>query len=108
MRLQEPILPVNLKERQKKSAWDTWKMYDEVTDIFLALVNRQELDEYNFSIIQRFVCILYNRTSHHFWVNDARKQMFAQGQTSFEKIPPSEAALEQHVRRAMSAWLLAQ
>ena len=76
-------------------------MYDEVTDIFLALVNRQELDEYNFSIIQRFVCILYDRTSHHFWVNDARKQMFAQGQTSFEKNPPSEAALEQHVRRAM-------
>ena len=95
-------------------------MYDEVTDIFLALVNRQELDEYNFSIIQRFVCILYDQTSRHFWVNNARKQMFAQGQTSFEKITPSEAALEQHVRRAMlqgggggdipgaSAWLLAQ
>ena len=122
MRSQEPLLPVNLKERQKNQPV-TWKMYDEVTDIFLALVNRQELDEYNISIIQQFVCILYERTSPYFWVNDARKQMFALGQTSFENIPPSEAGLEQHVMRTMmrtmmgpvpgfisgaSAWFIAQ
>ena len=96
------------KGKTKKSAWDIWKMYDEVTDIFLALVNRQELDEYNFSIIQRFVCILYDRTSRHFWVNDARKQIFAQGQTSFEKIPPSEAALEQHEGNASGGHIWGQ
>ena len=65
MRSQEPILPLNLKERQKSQPGDTWKMYDEVTG-YLALVNRQELDECNFSIIQRFVCILYDRTSRPF------------------------------------------
>ena len=51
-------------------------------------------------VIERFVVLMYSRTSDLSRVNDARKQLFAQKSRSLENIPPTQAALEQHLKRA--------
>jgi len=43
---------------------------------------------------------MYSRTSPHQDVNHARQSMFSQGTRSIESIPPTQAALEQHAKRA--------
>ena len=45
-------------------------------------------------VIERFVVLMYSRTSDLGRVNDARKQLFAQKSRSLENIPPTQAALE--------------
>ena len=42
---------------------------------------------------------MYSRTSNHSRVNAARQALFSQGR-SIEAVPPTQAALEQHSRRA--------
>ena len=44
--------------------------------------------------------IMYNRMSPHQDVNHAPPSMFSQGIRSIENIPPAQAALYQHVKRA--------
>lgn len=50
--------------------------------------------------IERYVVLLYNRTSALSSLNEAIKQLFCQGNGMIENIPPSKAALFQHVKRA--------
>ena len=50
--------------------------------------------------IERYVVLLYQRTSALSHVNEARKQLFAQNR-KMENIPPTLHALEQHVKRAV-------
>ena len=50
--------------------------------------------------IERFVVLLHSRTSHIVTVNAARKQLFSYGNRKLEIIPPSRAALLQHVNCA--------
>ena len=48
----------------------------------------------------RFVALMYDRTSECLEVNEARKQLFIQKSRTLETIPPTKAALEQHIKRA--------
>ena len=50
--------------------------------------------------IERYVVLLYQRTSSLSHVNEARKQLFAQNR-KMENIPPTLHALEQHVKRSV-------
>ena len=52
-------------------------------------------------VIEQFVALLYNRTSKETLVNDARRVMFAQKGRELARIPPTRAALEQHLKRAI-------
>ena len=49
--------------------------------------------------IERFVILLYDRTNTCTDINKARQKIFAQ-KSNVKQIPPSKAALEQHVKRA--------
>ena len=49
--------------------------------------------------IERFVILLYDKRSTCTDVNKARKKLFAKN-SSVQRIPPTYAALEQHVKRA--------
>ena len=51
------------------------------------------------TVLERFVVLLYDRTSNLLTVNDAREELFPK-RTSLESIPPSRAALVQHAKRA--------
>ena len=52
-------------------------------------------------VIQRFVVVMYERTSSATSVNEARLQMFAQRGREIDAIPPTEAALLQHSKTAI-------
>ena len=54
-----------------------------------------------FDVLQGFVVLLYSRTCDLNNVNEARKQLFSQGSRTLENIPPTEAALLQHCKRAV-------
>ena len=89
----------------KTTAWETWKASDDVTDItatFGALANfpnHSDIDKF-MDNLERFVVLMYDRTSSQEHVNEARKHLFAKKGRSIENIPPTREALRQHVKRA--------
>ena len=85
----------------KKTAWAAWNVYPEVTEAFEELMHMADpISDRTLEVIERFVVLMYSRTSDLSRVNDARKQLFAQKSGSLENIPPTQAALEQHLKRA--------
>jgi len=83
----------------KRTAWAIWKSLPELTNALLQLscapndIHSEIMDN-----IQRFVILMYDRTSTCTEVNTARRKIFAK-KHSVERIPPTFAALIQHVRR---------
>ena len=56
----------------------------------------------SFKIIQRFVILMYSKTSDHKSINKARMDMFfLKNHPNIESIPPTENALLQHTKRAI-------
>ena len=56
--------------------------------------------EPHFELIKQFIVLLYDHTTSHTFVNQARKDLFAQKGRTSELIHPTQAALIQHVKRA--------
>ena len=52
------------------------------------------------ALLEQFVVLLYDHTSDIMNMNDARRQRFTQKSRSLEKLPPSQEALKQHIKRA--------
>ena len=67
---------------------------------FFGLSILADICEDDLNLIQRFVCLMYDRTSTHDQVNDCRRYLFATKRRDIEKCPPTEAALIQHIKRA--------
>ena len=85
----------------KKSAWATWNALPGLTDALLTLSNAPStVPETSLQAIERFVILLYDRTSNATDVNKARRKLFPK-KNSVQRIPPTKAALEQHVKRAV-------
>ena len=86
--------------RGKKIAWEICKSFPEVSDAFQELLCMlREVSEDSMLLLERFVMLMYDRTSESMEVNDARKQLFSQKSRSLENIPPKQAALKQHINR---------
>ena len=49
--------------RGKRTAWDTWRSYNDITSIFVSLANTPESVESSVTSLERFVIVLYDRTS---------------------------------------------
>ena len=89
----------------KTIAWETWKASDEFTDItatFGALSNFPNPSDVDtcMDTLERFVVLLYDRTSSQEHINEARKHLFATKGKSLENIPPTRESLRQHIKRA--------
>ena len=89
-------------ERGKKTTWETWKVFPEVSDAFLEMTNilGGEISDSCMIQLERFVVLMYDRTNEYLEVNEARKQLFIQKCRTLETIPPTKAAVEQHIKRA--------
>lgn len=86
----------------KKTAFSAWKAYPEVTQVFLSLSqNPGDVSDEALSILERFVILLYDRSSNEERVNEARKVLFTQKGREIEMIPPTQAALIQHTKRTI-------
>ena len=88
-------------EYGKKTAWSTWNTLTQLTDALLKLsCAPSDLPGDVMLIIERFVILLYDRTSTCIDIDKARQRIFAK-RTNVKTIPPTRAALEQHVKRAV-------
>ena len=95
--------------RGEKTAWDTWNVYPEVTEAF------EELTKMHGNLtdkaqIERFVILMYDRTSDVLEINKARKELFTKKSRSLENLPPTQAALKEHRKRASlqgQSWIKA-
>ena len=88
--------------RGKKTAWDTWRVFEEVTATFLVLsTGPDQVNDDNVATLERFTILLYDRTSSLVNVDEARKQLFTKKGRAMDAIPPTRAALVQHIKRAV-------
>ena len=87
--------------RGKTTAWEVWTALPELTQVLIDLTTAPaQVDEDATQTIERFVILLYDRTSTSTDVNKAHCKLFAM-KNNVQLIPPPSAALKQHVRRAM-------
>ena len=86
----------------KKSAWDVWNVFPELTPVLCASETSPEIiTEESLGALERFMVLLYDRTSSLLKVNEARRELFCKKSKEFDSIPPTKAALEQHITRAV-------
>lgn len=87
----------------KKTAFQARKCYSEATNFCpLSSLHVMQSDE-QFSALERFVVIMYNRKTPHQDVNKVLQSMFSQGAGSIKNIPPTRAALKQHEEGSISS-----
>ena len=87
--------------RVKKTAWNTWNVYPDVTRAFEELQMMQtEISELTMKTLEWFVVLLYDRTSDIMSVNDTRKLLFTLKSRSLDNLPPTQEALRQYIKRA--------
>ncbi len=85
----------------KKTAWDVWRSMPHLTPLFVKLSSKpQQVTDDDMEQLERFVIVMYSRTSPILKVNEARKYMFAHGNRQIENVPPTRDALVFHVLRA--------
>ena len=92
--------------KSKRTTLDTWKSFPEVNSVFIALSRAQaEIVEEWMSTLERFVVLLYDRTSSSSSVNEARKQLFTRKARNFDALPPTRDSL--HIKRTAYSTRLA-
>ncbi len=89
--------------RGKKTAWEIWNVFPDVTDTFAALMEQPEQSDVDAALttLERFVVLLYDKTSFKSHVNEARVDLFARKGRDVNHISPTQGSLLQHTRRAV-------
>ncbi|GFO47368.1 hypothetical protein PoB_007387300 [Plakobranchus ocellatus] len=88
--------------RGKKTAFDIWKSFDEVTPVFSSLLtDPSTFNDDCMSVLEAYVVLLYDRTCTETTVDSAKKNIFTTKDRSMDNIPPTKAALLQHTKRAI-------
>ncbi|KAJ8396483.1 hypothetical protein AAFF_G00017890 [Aldrovandia affinis] len=88
----------------KKTAWAAWTSIPDLTDTLVALTHNPDLfslESVHMQRIERFVILMYSKECGAAGVNEARHRLLTTGSRSLESIPPTQAALFQHVKRAL-------
>ena len=87
----------------KKSAWAAWEATPDLTEslVTLTLDPEQINNDAHLQRLERMVIIMYSKTCGSSRVDEARQHLFSNGTKSLENLPPTQAALMQHTRRAL-------
>ena len=85
----------------KKTSWEVWMSDPEFTKLFNQILTSPECLLDQLPQVERFVSLMYDKTSIHSKVNDTRKHLFTKRGRMLETIPPTEAALLEHTKRAV-------
>ena len=89
------------RSKGKKSAWQTWDVCVEASDVFAKLSQYPPtVGDDDLKVLEKFVVTMYDRSSTVECVDDAILEMFARKQRPYEAIPLTRAALLQHAKRA--------
>lgn len=72
----------------KKSAWDVWNFFPELTPGLCASEASPEIiTEESLAVLERFVVLLYDRTSSLLKVNEAGRELFCKKSEEFDMKP---------------------
>ena len=78
------------RSKGKKSAWQTWDVCGEASGVFSKLSQYPPVvDDEDLKIFEKFVVMMYARFCTAESVDDARLDMFAWKQRTYEAIPPT-------------------
>jgi len=86
----------------KKSAWQTWNSFTDVTVAFVKLSCEPHVNTVLdcLPLVEQFVVFMYDSKSKCKCVNEARQQLLGRKNGRFESLPPTQAALTEHIKRA--------
>lgn len=80
----------------KKSSWGAWKVYSSATTAFQCAAESpfQTLDLAStvFQTLERFTCVLYDKTTAITTVNDLRQDLFSKRAKLMDNIPPTQVS----------------
>ncbi|XP_068711906.1 uncharacterized protein [Montipora foliosa] len=92
----------------KKSAWEAWKSFPDVTEAFTFLGNHPyyqlDVDDSIFKLLEIFTVVNYDNVLDG---NEAGKEIFTKKNRTLENTPPTQDSLLQHALRAVyqgSIW----
>ena len=86
----------------KKSAWKIWEKNIDITRELCAVCNGPEvLTSHIMDTFERFTILMYDRTSMLTCIDSCRRELFTRKGRPMAALPPSRAALVQHVKRAL-------
>ena len=95
----------NLCIQGKGQEVQAWQAFEEVTDTFVHLslhpFENININSSHFTAIERFIVVLYDRTSPLSFVNDAREELFCKKNRAVDRLPPTQDALLQHTSRSL-------
>ena len=81
----------------KKSSWEVWKSYSDAAEAFEFAIDNpfQPFTESSkiFEVIERFTCILYDKSTSISKVNDLHQELFSKRAKLMENFPPTEVCL---------------
>ena len=82
----------------KKTAWKVWEAHDEFTATFCELHNAPEqIGEAMEASLENFTILLYDKTATSLSINEVRKNLFIHEGRQISGLPPTKAALQQHM-----------
>ena len=86
----------------KKTAWKVWEAHDEFTATFYELHNAlEQIGEATEASLEYFTILLYDRTATSRSINEVRKNLFIHKERQISGVPPTEAALQQHMKKSV-------
>ena len=87
----------------KKSAWAAWEATPDLTESLVTLtsVPEQINNDVHVQRLEHMVVIMYSKSCGSSRVDEARYHLFSNGTKSLENLPPTQAALIQHIKRAL-------
>ena len=81
----------------KKSAWQAWELYPDVTSTFEFLANHAfyqlTADSSHFKRIERYAIILFDRSSSLDSINKTRMELFCKNNRAMDKLPPTQVTM---------------
>ena len=79
-----------------------FSIFPDITDTFLKFSTYPvEISHPDEQMIEKFISLLYDRSSDSFSVDNTRKKLFSQKNTAFDHLPPTSASLKYHIQRAV-------
>ena len=81
----------------KKSAWESCKVYPEAFKAFSFVTDHPfqmlESKSSEMEILERYVCVLYDKTTSLTSVNELRKELFCKRSKTMDAIPPTQVRI---------------
>jgi len=88
----------------RKTAWSAWQITTGLIGTLVALSSDPQqlsLQSQHMQTLERFVVVMYSKGCGLSRVNETRLRLFTSGKKTLEALPPTQAALYQHIRRAV-------